>query len=116
MTSQGFEKTKQFANQLAKWDKRIVEITIVKDVENREGEKGMNLICKFEPEPENDSTGFFWIANLLTRMELEGLHNQLNNEASLELGFTIGNEVFLPNGKTFNDKGEHIILWANHEE
>lgn len=104
------EKIKEVATFLAKWDKRIGEIGAIPDA--GEGETKVNLICWFDPEPLNDSAGFFWIANLLTRMEFEGL----KMETPFDLGFTIGGEVFLPNGKIFRNKGDHMVLWANHGE
>lgn len=104
------EKIKWLATCLAKWDKRIGEIGAIPDAE--EGETKVNLICQFNPEPLNDSAGFFWIANLLTRMEFEGL----KMETPFDLGFTIGREVFLPNGKIFRNSGDHIVLWRKHGE
>ena len=106
------EKIKQFANQLAEWDKHIVEITAIKDLEGKGEAEKLDLICNFDPEPQSDTTGFFWIANLLTRMEFEGL----DVGSPFDLGFTINNQIFMPNGKIFKDKGGNIILWANHGE
>lgn len=98
------EKTRVLASQLAEWDKRIVEITT-------SGEDSSDLICRFEPEPEGNAQGYFWIANLLTRMEFE-----LDIDEPFYLGFQIGEQVFLPNGEIRDNRGDHIVVWPKDED
>ena len=98
------EKAKQIAGQLGGWDRRIVEITATQDDKPE-------LICRFEPEPEGDAQGYFWIANLLTRMEFE-----LEIDSPFDLGFQIGDQVYLPNGRILNNREEHMRVWPNDED
>lgn len=108
------EKIKELAAQFAKWDKRIEEIVAIPDAKHA-GTK-VDLICRFDPQPLNDSAGFFWIANLLTRMEFEALDERLRIVHSFDLGFEIGEQVFLPDGNILRSLGEHTVIWQNHEE
>lgn len=109
-----FEKVKQLAGHLAQWDKRIVEIAAIQDSLDAYEDK-LDLICRFDPEPEGDTTGFFWIAVLLTRMEMETLDELLGICQPFDLGFRLGEQVFLPNGKILGTMGDHIVLWPNDE-
>ena len=101
------------AQELAQWDKRIVEIAVMKEPD-RNGQEKLDLICTFDPEPTSDATGFFWIVNLLTRMEFEALNEKLGIDEPFDLAFTMGQEVFLPNGKILTNTGDHIVLWQSH--
>ena len=76
----------------------------------------LKQICRFDPEPEDDSNGMFWIAALLTRMEFESKDELLGICQPFDLGFKIGEQVFLPNGKLLNKMGDHVVLWPNDEE
>jgi len=111
----GIRKFGLFAAQLAQWDSRIVEIVAMKDLTEQQDEK-LDLICRFNPEPMSDAAGFFWIVNLLTRIEFEALDKQLGICQPLDMGFKIGEQVFLPNGKIQSAIVDHIVLWPNHEE
>ena len=95
---------KQLASQLREWDRRIVEIAAL------QGSESTDLICRFNPEPDSDSVGFFWIVNLMARMEMEGI------DPSFDLGFTLGDRIFLPNGKIADTREEQVILWPNNED
>lgn len=115
MPLENIEKTKQLAMQMAMWDSRIIEIAAIKVLS--EGEQGkLDLICSFDPEPISDTAGFFWIVNLLTRMEFEALDERLGICQPFDLGFRIGEQVFLPEGKILGTLGDHIVLWPNYEE
>ncbi len=103
------------AEQLVQWDRRIVQILVIKELSGQKEEK-LDLICTFDPEPPSDITGFFLIANLLTRMEFEALDEQLGISQPIDMGFKIGQKVFLPNGKILSTLGDHIVLWPNHAE
>jgi hypothetical protein len=109
-----FEKIKQLAYRLAGWDKRIAEISAILNLEENEENK-LDLICRFKPEPEGDAQGFFWIAVLLTRMEMETLDELLGICQPFDLGFKLGEQVFLPNGKILNEIGDSIVLWPHDE-
>ena len=99
---------KQLASQLGEWDQRIVEISAFQEIEG-DHESRVDLICKFNPEPSSDSIGFFWIVNLLVRMEHEGI------DSAYDLGFQIGDQVFLPSGKICNQIRDYVVLWTNNE-
>jgi hypothetical protein len=104
-----------FAQELARWDNRIVEILAMKDL-NQHGEEKLDLVCTFNPEPESDTVGFFWTVNLLTRMEFEALDERLGINEPFEMAFKIGQQVFLPNGKILNTIENPIVLWPEHAE
>jgi len=104
-----WEKAKQVAAQMAEWDARIVEVT------GWEGEGKRNLILHFEPEPTDDAIGFFWIVNLMTRSEFESLDERLDIQQPFDLGFKIGEQVFLPNGNIQKAGRDQVVLWPNHE-
>ncbi|MBE7433140.1 MAG: hypothetical protein HS100_04440 [Anaerolineales bacterium] len=112
--SEKLEKLKELAVYLARWDKRIEKIVAFPD-SKQEGTK-FDLICCFDPEPLNDSAGFFWIANLLTRLEVEALDERLKILHPFDLGFEIGEQVFLPNGIIIRSPGGQTVVWQNHEE
>jgi hypothetical protein len=82
-----------------------------------EGSSGnvLDLILHFEPEPPGDASGFFWIANLLTRGEFEHLDEKLGIQQPFDLGFRIGDQVFLPNGKILPEGTDQVVLWPKHE-
>jgi len=104
------ETGKILAAQLAAWDRRIFEIAAIKKDEKESD--SLNLICSFEPEPASDTIGYFWIANLLVRMEFE----DLKERHAVDLGFKIGGQVFLPNGKSLRGLRDHIVLWPEPDE
>lgn len=111
-------KARQFAAQLAEWDNRIVEVVGIEHPtgEGSVGEKRPDLICSFDPEPSCDSIGYFWIVNLLTRMEFEGLDEKLDLPRPFDLGFKIGKQAFLPNGQILREAKDQVVLWPNHEQ
>ena len=104
-----------FAQQLAQWDSRIVEIVAMKDL-TQPGEEKLDLVCTFNPEPTSDAAGFFWIVNLMTRMEFEALDERLGINEPFDIAFKIGEQVFLPNGKILNTVGNHMVLWPDYAE
>ena len=106
------EKSKLLAAQLAAWDPRIKQITILEKADDAK----LDLICSFEPEPESDTNGFFWIANLITHIEFERLDERLVVPFAYELGFRIGEQVFLPNGEILRKPEDHLVLWPVHGE
>lgn len=106
----GGEKSKLLAAQLAAWDTRIAQIVAIEEIADED--TSLNLICDFKPEPDCDTTGYFWIANLLTRIEFEGLEIPF----TYELGFQIGQQVFLPNGEILRTPKDYTVLWPEHEK
>ncbi len=118
MIREDWDKAKQFAAQLAAWDSRIVEVAGMEQPagEEENHEKKLEFICSFDLEPPGDIIGFFWIANLLARIESESLDERLAIRQPFDLGFRIGGQTFLPNGqilKTVTDQG---VLWPNRVE
>ena len=111
---QGKEKSKLLAAQLAAWDTRIVQIATIGEITDEQTK--LDLVCSFEPEPDSDATGFFWIVNLLTRIEFEHLDERLAIPFAYSLGFNIGEQVFLPDGEILREPKEYTILWPEHEE
>lgn len=110
--SEVMDKARQFAAQLAGWDTRITEVEGMAGTEN----ENLNVICRFVPDPPGDVVGFFWIANLLTRAEFESLDERLDIQQPFDLGFRIGDQVFLPNGQILRAGTDQIVLWPNHEQ
>lgn len=114
MLPENIEKMRQLVFHLVKWDKRIVKVAAISNL-NESDEGKLDLICSFNPEPQGDAQGFFWIAALLTRIEMETLDELLGICQPFDLGFKVGDQVFLPNGRILNTMGDHIVLWPNHE-
>jgi len=110
---ESLEKAKVLAAQLARWDNRIVEITVAKEPSSEA--PGLELVCSFDPEPASDTTGFFWIVNLLARIDFEGLDERLEIQNPIDLGFRIGEQVFLPNGEILRAAEDQPVLWPEHE-
>ena len=109
-----FEKSKLLAAQLARWDNRITQIAAVGELPDDAA--SIDLVCSFEPEPDSDEVGFFWIVNLLTRIEFEHLDERLAIPFAYSLGFNIGEQVFLSDGEILREPKEYTILWPEHEE
>lgn len=111
---EGNEKSRNLASQLAAWDSRIAQIAVINKFSDEDA--SLDLICSFEPEPDCDTTGYFWIANLLTRIEFERLDERLAIPFAYELGFQIGGQVFFPNGEILRELKNITVLWPEHEE
>ena len=107
------EKSQLLAAQLAAWDTRITQIAVIQEIANEDS--NLDLICNFEPVPDCDTVGFFWIANLLTRIEFERLDERLGIPFAYELGFEIGEQIFLPNGEILRKPEDYLVLWPEHE-
>jgi hypothetical protein len=103
------EESKHLAAQLAAWDSRIAQIAIINEI--ADGDTKLDLVCTFEPEPDDDVTGYFWIANLLMRIDFE----RLSIPFTYELGFQIGEQVFLPKGEIVKKPKDYIVLWPDHD-
>ena len=110
---EGIEKSRQLAEKLAAWDTRIVQVAAIGELAE---DTNIDLVCSFEPEPDGDATGYFWIVNLLARIEFEGLDEQLAVPFAYELGFKLGEQVFLPNGEILKEPEELKILWTANAE
>lgn len=110
-------KVKQFASQLAEWDDHLIEVFALEEIEatSSEDEK-LTLICTFDPEPANDSVGFFWVVNLLVRSKYEDLKESLELRHPIDLGLRMGENVFLPGGDIVNLPNECTIIWPDHAE
>jgi hypothetical protein len=106
--SDEMEGARQLVAQLAGWDTRILEVAGI----TGEREKKLNLIFRFEPDPPGDVVGFFWIANLLTRIDFERLEIQ----QPFDLGFRIGEQVFLSDGHILKQNTSQVILWPSNEQ
>ena len=111
---QGIEKSKLLAAQLVAWDTHIAQIAVIEEIADNDAR--LELICSFEPKPDNDSIGYFWIANLLVRIEFEGLDEHLAIPFAYKLGFEVGEQVFLPNGEILRKPKDYLVLWPEHEE
>jgi len=110
---EGREKSKLLAAQLAAWDTRITQIAAIEVATG--GDASLDLICSFKPEPDSNSTGFFWIANLLTRIEFERLDERLAIPFVYGLAFKMGEQVFLPDGEILKEPKDYTVLWPAHE-
>lgn len=108
------DKARGFAAELAQWDSRIVQVFAIGSLTEGDFnlESKIDLVCTFDPEPVSDSSGYFWVVNLLVRDEYEGLSRKLGLENPFDLGFTIGEHVYLPGGEIISTPEEHIVLWS----
>ncbi|SRR5258706_2732855 len=113
-----FDKLELFSGQIAKWDKRIIEITTQGDLVNIDvaSKIVIPLICTFAPEPRNDSEGYFSIANLIGRTQYEKAEERLGLTHLIDLGFKLNGKMYLPNGKALEIPEEQIILWPQNEK
>lgn len=107
-----------FGHKLSHWDKRIVEIVGIGKIakESLTPEDMIQLICTYSPEPMDSSEGFFSIANLLVRSDFEALSNGLGIPQSIDLGFKMGEKIFLPNGEIKEMPNEIIRVWPIYDE
>ena len=111
------KKVKRFASQLAEWDNHLIEVFALEEIEATTVEREkLTLICTFDPEPANDSVGFFWIVNLLVRSEYEGLQENIGLNHSIDLGLRIGEDIFLPGGSVLGLPDEGTIVWPDYGE
>lgn len=110
-------KVKRFASQLAEWDSHLIEVFALKEIEATAAKREkLTMICTFDPEPANDSVGFFWVVNLLVRSDYEGLRESIGLAHSIDLGLRMGEDVFLPGGGVLSLPDECIILWPDYEQ
>ena len=107
-----------FAEQLAQWDKRIVEIVGIGNIAKGtlSADDVILLVCTFNPSPEYDSEAFFSIANLLVRADDEQVYEKLSITHGIDLGFRMGNKIFLPNGITLLPPKDQITVWPQYDE
>lgn len=111
------KKMRNFANQLAGWDSRIVEIAAMGSLspEELEEESKIELVCTFDPEPPGDSSGYISVINLALRDDHEGVSERMGIQQPIDLGFKMDDNVYLASGEILTDLGEHIILWAQND-
>lgn len=116
--SQMMNKVERFADQLASWDKRIIEIVAVGSLANGEllPDEVIQLVCTFHPEPTDDSQGFFAVVNLLARDENERASEKLGITNGVDLGFKVGSKTYLPNGVILDSPANPITLWEANDE
>lgn len=109
-----------FAEQLALWDKRIIEIVAIGGLARGELTKqdAIQLVCAFHPEPQDQNQGYFSIANLMVRDEFEKISERLNITHSIDLGFRMQSKIYLPNGNIQDTPDKQITVWPqyHHEE
>jgi hypothetical protein len=108
-------KAQKLALQLIQRDKRIVQIEGVREREGEHNER-LNLVCHFEPEPDCDSTGFFWVAFLMTRIEFETSPDGGELNWPFDIGFRIGENIFLPNGRTLKASLDYTTIWPPNDQ
>lgn len=108
-----FAPIAEYANKLKEWDSNIVEVIAIAALSKARNDQ-IDLVCKFDPEPEGNVIGFFWIANLIVRDEFEDLSKILGIDRKFDIGLQIGNTIHLPQGDTLKH-GEYIQLWPQHE-
>lgn len=111
-------KAELFAEQLASWDKRIIEIIAIGSLTKEQilPEEVIELVCALDPEPDNDSCGFFALVNLLARDEYEHLSEKLDIPNPIDLGFVMRGRVYMPNGIVTEPPNNPITLWERNNE
>jgi len=107
-----------FAEHLALWDKRIIEIVAIDGLARGKlaNQERIQLVCVFHPEPQDQSQGSFAIANLMVRDEFEQVSKQLEITHSINLGFRMRSKVYLPNGNVQDTPGDQITVWPQYHE
>jgi len=118
IAKQLIEKLSRLAEKLAVWDKRITDIAAIGDLNNSlpPQEDPLQLLCTFSPTPTSDSEGYFSIANLMVRADDENLYESLGISRSIDLGFRMGNKVFLPNGFSAIPPKVETKVWPRDNE
>lgn len=117
-TGIGVDNVKKFAQVLAGWDRRIIEVILIGGLtadELLEGAK-LELVCKFDPEPRDDHHGYFSSFNLLFRNDHENASEALGITNPIEISFMLNDGIYLPNGEILNIPKEHKVLWSNNNE
>lgn len=111
-------KVGRFAEQLATWDKRIVEIVAIGSLtkDALAPEEVIELICAFQPEPNGESNGFFTLINLLARDEYEHASENLGISNPIDLGFVMGGKVYMPNGAITKSPAGLITVWEHNHD
>ena len=114
----GIESVKKFAQVLAGWDRRIVEVISIGGLTADgllEGDK-LELVCRFDPEPRDDHHGYFSSFNLLFRDDHERASDKLGISNPIDIGFILNNGVYLPNGEILNIPKDYKVLWSKNNE
>ena len=117
-TELGVENIKKFAQVLARWDRRIVEVISIGGLTADGLLKGdkLELVCRFDPEPRDDHHGFFSSFNLLFRDDHENASDNLGITSPIDIGFILNDCVYLPNGEILNIPKKYEILWSKNNE
>lgn len=107
------DRVKGFAEVLARWDDRIVEILSLSDLslQNGNAPSKLELVCQFDPEPHSWNTGYAWVFNLLIRNDEESASEQLGITTPIDLAFIREGYIHLPNGEIISRESDHTILW-----
>jgi len=73
------ESVMKFAQVLAGWDSRIVEVISISSLTGNELPEGDNLelVCRFDPQPRDDHHGYSSSFNLLFRDDHENASDNL---------------------------------------
>ena len=111
-------KADLFSDKLAQWDKRITEIVAIGDLTKGtlSPQDVIQLVCTFDPPPKSDSEAFFSIANLLVRADDEHLYDKVGITHPIDLGFRMGNKIFLPDGHKVIPPKDEIKIWSRNDE
>ena len=112
------EKMRGFAEILASWDHRIIEIVAIKnrssdEQTNKDGK--IQLICSFNPEPLSDNSGYVSIINLMLRDDHEGVSDRLGLPSPVDFGFNLDDMIYLPNGEIIEKPDDGLLLWSQNE-
>jgi len=74
--------------------------------------RGHQLVCRFDPEPVSENSGYIRVINLALRDDHEGFSEGLGIEKFIDLGFIFQGKIHLPNGDILNNLGSHRVLWV----
>lgn len=112
------DKLSLFAERLAQWDQRITEIVGIGSLAKGTfaSRDTVQLVCTFDPAPKSDSEAYFSIANLLVRADDEQLYEKLGITHPIDLGFRMGNRVFLPDGQKVVPPKDETKIWPRDDE
>ena len=112
------ESVKKFAQLLAEWDRRIVEVIAIGDlaIEKLHKDDKLELVCRFDPEPRDDHHGYFSSFNLIFRDDHESASDRLGITNPIDIGFVLNDGVYLPNGEILNMPKDYKVLWSKNNE
>lgn len=111
-------KAQEFAALLAEWTQNIVEVFAIGDLaeEYIEPRDQAILVCVFEPESSYEGFGFGSVFHLQMQDDEGKVSNAIGFENPYDLGFVIGDSIYLPDGSVIGMGDKRLTLWSKGDE